>query len=121
MTNTVKQIAGYALGAVSVTVASSVLLGPPIAQDPGYHRFADHRTLLGVPNLLNVATNAPFAIVGAIGLWKLMRCNRERPIGAPPAPYVLFAAVFLVAFGSSYYHLEPDNCSLFWTRLPMAA
>jgi hypothetical protein len=38
------------LGAV-VAVSLAVLLWmEPVAQDPGYHRFADQRTLFGVPN-----------------------------------------------------------------------
>jgi hypothetical protein len=38
------------LGAV-VAVSLAVLLWmEPVAQDSGYHRFADQRTLFGVPN-----------------------------------------------------------------------
>ena len=32
---------------------------------------------------------------------------------------LLFFGTFLVAFGSSYYHLEPNNQTLVWDRLPM--
>ncbi|MEO8675839.1 MAG: hypothetical protein ABI569_09680 [Casimicrobiaceae bacterium] len=32
---------------------------------------------------------------------------------------MFFAAILLTAFGSSYYHLAPDNDRLFWDRLPM--
>jgi hypothetical protein len=32
---------------------------------------------------------------------------------------VMFAGVLLTAFGSGYYHLAPDNATLFWDRLPM--
>jgi hypothetical protein len=33
---------------------------------------------------------------------------------------IVFAGLVLTAFGSSsYYHLEPDNASLLWDRLPM--
>ena len=28
--------------------------------------------------------------------------------------------LFLTAFGSGYYHLDPDNIGLFWDRLPIA-
>jgi hypothetical protein len=97
-----------------------VLLAPPVLQDPRYHQFADQRTLLGVRNLLNVATNLPFAIIGTLGLWGLSGCGRKWRIGMQPASYLLFAAVFLVAFGSAFYHLEPSDATLFWDRLPMA-
>ena len=45
---------------------AAVLL-PAYAQPSDYHRFADTRALLGVPNFLDVATNAPFLLVGASG------------------------------------------------------
>jgi hypothetical protein len=32
---------------------------------------------------------------------------------------VLFAGIFLTGFGSSYYHLDPNDSTLFWDRLPM--
>jgi hypothetical protein len=35
-------------------------------------------------------------------------------------PYAVgFFGLFLAAFGSSYYHLAPDNARLVWDRLPM--
>src|SRR4029077_8274361 len=92
----------------------------PIPQDPAYHRFADGRALLGVPNAANVLTNAPFAIIGALGVVALMRGGGARWAGMRPACYTLFSAVFLVAFGSAAYHAAPDNGTLVWDRLPMA-
>jgi hypothetical protein len=98
---------------------------PPLPQDPTYHGFADHRTLLGVPNLLNVVSNIPFLVVGALGLGLLLRRDRIGPNGpilerAERWPLLtLFAGVFLTAFGSAYYHLAPDNDRLVWDRLPM--
>ena len=32
---------------------------------------------------------------------------------------VLFTGLFLTGFGSSYYHLNPNDSTLFWDRLPM--
>jgi hypothetical protein len=40
----------------------------PIPQSLRYHAFADHRTLLGVPNALNVLSNLPFVVIGLSGL-----------------------------------------------------
>jgi len=31
-----------------------------------------------------------------------------------------YAGVTSVAFGSSYYHLHPDNASLLWDRIPVS-
>jgi hypothetical protein len=82
---------------------------PPLHQNQDYHHFADQRTLLGIPNFWNVVSNAPFAIVGFLGLIALR--------GA--ASRILFAGVFLTAFGSAYYHWAPDDARLVWDRLPM--
>ena len=37
------------------------------------------------------------------------------------AEAVFFAGILLTAFGSSFYHLAPDNERLFWDRLDQAA
>ncbi|MFQ5961863.1 MAG: hypothetical protein ACE5MG_10750, partial [Candidatus Methylomirabilales bacterium] len=110
------------LGIAAIGVA---LFLPPIAQDTAYHNFADQRSLLGVPNLLNVISNAPFLAVGALGLIFVLR---QRPRGEGGTfmdswerwPFlVLFTGVVLTGFGSAYYHLAPTNATLFWDRLPM--
>jgi hypothetical protein len=86
--------------------------------------MADERTLVGIPNGLNVLSNLPFAIVGLMGLAATFG---RRGDGSSPFvtrgerwPYAaLFAGVALTALGSSYYHLAPDNARLVWDRLPM--
>jgi Ceramidase len=87
-----------------------VLLLPPIPQDQAYHLFADRRTLCGIPNFWNVASNIPFLAVGAAGMARA----REGP-----AAVVLFLGFFLTGIGSAYYHLVPRDGTLFWDRLPM--
>ena len=105
--------------AVAGIVVAAVL--PPIPQDPAYHRFADHRTLLGVPHALNVLSNAPFVVAGVAGL-ALLRPGRAAFVdGRERWPYaVFFAGLVLTAFGSAWYHLEPGNARLVWDRLPPA-
>lgn len=108
------------LTAIACTVA--VWLGPPIHQDLGYHQFADTRTLLAVPNALNVLSNLPFAVVGLLGLHKVWVAQAPSPLaerGQRSWFLVLFGGIFLTAFGSAYYHYAPDSRSLFWDRLPM--
>lgn len=34
--------------------------------------------------------------------------------------FVFFASLFLTGFGSGYYHLEPNNSTNVWDRLPLA-
>ena len=97
------------LGLAAASLAALLLL-PPILQDQSYHRFADERTLFGIPNFWNVVSNLPFIAVGAVGLRQFYR---------NPATLALFLGIFLTGFGSSYYHWNPNNDTLFWDRLPM--
>ncbi len=108
--------------AAAVAVIVSAFVVPPIPQDPTYHDFADQRGLWGIPNIGDVASNGPFLLVGVLGLVVLFRRaaraeNRTDPLWLSFVVY--FAGVGLVAFGSAYYHQEPNNGTLFWDRLPM--
>jgi hypothetical protein len=96
-------------GPMAISLVGLLLL-PPITQDQSYHQFADQRTILGIPNFWNVVSNLPFLAVGAAGLWRF-RDN--------PATVVFFLGVFLTGIGSSYYHWDPNDDTLFWDRLPM--
>ncbi|HJZ77769.1 MAG TPA: hypothetical protein VKE51_38840 [Vicinamibacterales bacterium] len=96
------------------------LSGPRLAQPLGYHRFADTRAFFGVPNALDVLSNAPFAIVGIASLFVVFRVHTFVNPVERWSYVVLFAGVTLTAFGSAYYHLAPDNDRLVWDRLPMA-
>jgi len=96
-----------ALTAVSL---AALLLVSPIPQDQSYHQFADQRTIFGIPNFWNVVSNLPFLAVGAVGLWRY----RD-----DAATVVFFLGVFLTGIGSSYYHWNPNDGTLFWDRLPM--
>jgi Ceramidase len=98
------------MGALTAASLCVLLLLPPISQDQSYHQFADQRTILGVPNFWNVVSNFPFVAVGATGLQRF-RYN--------PATVVLFTGILLTGFGSSYYHWNPNDGTLFWDRLPM--
>jgi hypothetical protein len=111
-----------AIGVLTLAVVATLGFVPPIPQDPSYHAFADRRAWLGVPNLLDVASNGLFLVVGALGVGSLWR-GRARFIDARERwPYLVFyAAVFFTGLGSAYYHLAPDNARLLWDRLPLAA
>ena len=96
-------------GLLAVSLGGLLLL-PPIPQDQSYHQFADQRTILAIPNFWNVVSNLPFLAVGAAGL---------RRFRDDPATVVFFLGVFLTGIGSSYYHWDPNDGTLFWDRLPM--
>jgi hypothetical protein len=114
---------GVVLGLGVAAVAGAAALRP-IPQDPGYHRLADTRPLLGIPNGLNVLSNLPFVLVGAAGLGWLARGGRPAAFADPreARPYaVFFAGLVLTGLGSAWYHLAPGNDTLLWDRLPLAA
>jgi hypothetical protein len=92
---------------------------PPVAQDPGYHSFADARTLHGMRNFWNVISNVPFFLVALYGVKAL----RARSAFVEPwermAYCILLAGTAAIGAGSTYYHLHPDDARLVWDRLPM--
>lgn len=100
------------LAALAAASAAGLWWHGPIPQDPGYHHFADQRTLLGIPNALDVLSNVP---IGAAGAWGLLQARMRA------TPWALWAAVglLLTGIGSSYYHAVPDSPRLFWDRLPL--
>ena len=93
----------------AAAAAAFVTFAPRIPQNQEYHQFADQRALLGIPNFWNVISNLPFAIVGILGLREF----------SDTASRVLFAGILLTAFGSGYYHAQPNDSTLVWDRLPM--
>lgn len=104
--------------AVAAAAIVAVLLIPPVAQNPAYHAFADHRRLLGVPNFWNVVSNLPFLLVGLYGLFAWRKAEWREPLDRWPW-LILALAACGIAFGSAYYHAWPGNRTLFWDRLPM--
>ena len=110
---------------LTVLVAVAFSLLPRIPQSQAYHCFADRRSLLGIPNFGDVASNIPFGVIGIWGLFLLLRLNSELPTmsfldSRERWPYILlFIGLFLTGFGSAYYHLSPSNARLVWDRLPM--
>jgi hypothetical protein len=111
------------IGGLAALAAAVAWLLPPIAQDPAYHRLADSRPWLGIPNALNVLSNAGFLLVGALGLAFVMGGGAGRAFREPGErwPYVVFfGGLFLTGLGSGYYHWEPGNARLAWDRLPLA-
>ena len=107
------------LALLGVPLVLLLIAVPPIAQDPAYHRLADHRTFFSIPNFLNVASNVAFLVVGIVGFAFSVRTSPQRKSRVSPAWTVFFAGTVLVAFGSAYYHWRPDDASLVWDRLPM--
>jgi hypothetical protein len=110
---------------ITAVVAAVGLMLPRIPQPQSYHMFADQRSFLGIPNFGDVVSNLPFAVVGLWGLVSLLRSNSEQNSvqfidRRERWPFlIVFGGLLLTAFGSSYYHLRPNNARLVWDRLPM--
>ena len=108
---------------IFIFIVLGFIITPPLAQPLTYHLFADTRAFLNTPNFADVWSNLPFCIVG---LWAgiKMICTRRHLLyhDAPELiAWIIFAlGVFLVGFGSAYYHLDPNNATLLWDRLPMS-
>ena len=90
----------------------------PIPQLAGYHQFADHSTWGAIPHAADVLSNALFLLPCFAGMRLVLR-HSPQEVGRKG--YMLFfASLGLTALGSGWYHLEPDNASLVWDRLPIA-
>jgi len=93
---------------------------PAIPQDPGYHLFADQRQWLGIPHTANVLSNAAFVLAGLYGLARLTARARVRfPAAIEAGLCCLALGLIFTGLGSAWYHLNPDDVTLAWDRLPM--
>jgi len=102
---------------IALAAIALAFLNDPIPQDLHYHCFADGRTLYGIPNFWNVASNLPFLVIGLSGVVFLMR--ERKHAGLDASSLMFFVGIVLTGLGSVWYHLHPDNHTLIWDRLPM--
>lgn len=112
----------WVLTAFTIAAATAAALAPRIPQPQSYHDFADQRIWLGIWNFGDVASNLVFAMSGAWGLIFLGRKSGQQRFLDPRerwAYIMVFLGLLLTSFGSTYYHLAPDNARLVWDRLPM--
>jgi hypothetical protein len=115
MTARTRLIAAFTL----LAFVAAVLL-PPMRQPLDYHDFADHRHAYGIENFLDVVSNLGFLFAGMMGLVIVFSGRTKFEFTGERWPFaVFFVGVLLTALGSGYYHLAPDNETLFWDRLPM--
>ena len=109
----------YIIAFTAIAIAAAFLL-PAMPQPLDYHDFADGRTMFGIVNFLNVVSNIGFLLAGIAGLAVVIQPRTQFESGGERLPYaIFFLGMMLTAAGSSYYHLAPDNETLFWDRLPM--
>ena len=110
---------------VTLLVIGATFSRHPVLQDPAYNHFADDRSALGVPYILDVVSNLGLLLAGGMGSVFLLRLDGRadgRPFqhGSERWLYlVLFSGVVLASLGSAYYHWAPSDGRLVWDRLPM--
>jgi hypothetical protein len=113
---------GYLVLICMLFIGGYLLLSAPLPQPLTYHNFADRRTLLGMPHMLNVWSNLPFLVVG---VWGMIWMWRNPTVGfVQPderwAYWIYFLGLALTGIGSSYYHANPNNETLVWDRMGLA-
>src|SRR5688572_29982354 len=97
------------------------LAAPALPQPANHHGFADARALWGIPHAMDVLSNLPFALGGLAGAWLLWRVPRGSISNMQRAMAELFfAGLLLIALGSTWYHLRPDDAGLAIDRYAMA-
>jgi hypothetical protein len=106
-----------------ITVGMTVILAVHgrIAQPVHYNEFADQSAAFGIHHAADVFSNTGFALVAIWG-WLTLRPRRtsDQLRAGWPGYRLFLIGLFLTAFGSSYYHLAPENARLIWDRLPIA-
>lgn len=103
--------AARAMGLFAViTFAIVMLTVPRIAQDQRYHDFAGPRPPV-------VVSNVAFLLGAIAGFVALRRVKGSGTVSA--ATYVFFLGTLATCFGSTYYHLAPNDARLVYDRLGM--
>lgn len=96
------------------------LLGPHVAQYADYHDFADQSQWWGLRHLGDVWSNVPIMAMGGWGAWR----GRQSLLGHVwPALYerqqLFFYGLMLTGLGSFFYHMAPNDQTLWLDRLGM--
>jgi hypothetical protein len=116
-----KTSATIVLMILAAAATAFTLMLPKIPQDPTYHHFADCRSFLGIPNTLDVLSNIPLVVLGAIGVgWCLRKQHGSLKTDFRVLKILAFSTIFLTGFGSSIYHWRPNDISIIWDRVPLS-
>lgn len=107
----------FCLALLTLIAIVAVFSYSAIPQKLSYHDLGDKRTILGIRNGWNVLSNLPFVVVGIFGLTLLRKATASPAILTVYG--ILFTGIFLVGWGSAYYHYTPGNGTLIFDRIPM--
>ena len=111
--------ASCVLGFVALVVTA--IAAPSFEQPQDYHAFADARAWAGVPNAANVLSNAVFVVAGVLVGATALSARARLGAASRAGVGVTAIGLLLTAAGSAYYHWRPDDATLAWDRLPLAA
>uniref|UniRef100_A0A914CPA1 Uncharacterized protein n=1 Tax=Acrobeloides nanus TaxID=290746 RepID=A0A914CPA1_9BILA len=115
--------------AMLISVLLSIFLTaafiPPFSQPQSYHDYAVRRIWYGIPYADYVLSNIGFLLTGGYGVIRLLLSSADfKKTFVNPWEFAMytyfFATIFATAFGSAYYHWNPNNSTLFWDRLPIS-
>jgi len=107
----------WVLSAVLAALLAAAFVAGPFLKSLTTEWYADGRPFLGIPNFLNVVSNAAFLAIGVAGLVLCARMPRGEP--ALAAWGVFYAGMVLTCCGSTWYHLAPSDDGIVWDRLGM--
>lgn len=106
---------------VATILLSSLLFISPMPQDPQYHLLADQRSIFGISNFWNLASNIPFLVIGFLGMKVALSDNLS---GGLPELRIVYAIYFvgttLICLGSIFYHTFPSSETMLldrWVRV----
>ena len=104
---------------ISLLAFIAMFFQAPIPQSIEYQSFVDGRTIFEIVNFYNVASNLPFLLVGLYAIVLLKDNKLDINPKIKHLYYIMSFGVIMVFFGSSYFHFEINNKTLFFDRLPM--
>lgn len=107
----------FGLLLVIALIALAIFL--PTEDRAAYFEFVDQRSLLGVPNFLDVTSNFAFLIAGLFGLGIWWQNQKSEFAQKTYFQIILALSIIWTAFGSTYFHLAPGLQTVYWDRLPM--
>ncbi|MBT4066838.1 MAG: hypothetical protein HOE76_06435 [Euryarchaeota archaeon] len=102
-------------------IAIAIAYGP-IPQPQEYHDFADDREFWSIPNTFDVMSNLVIIFPGIVGLAFVheRRGSSDIPVDETSIHITLFAGMILTFAGSVWFHLDPNDSTMFWDRLGMS-
>ena len=100
----------WLIGVMTVAFLVAALVVPAMPQPLSYHAFADCRSFLGVTNFLNVISNLPFLVAGAMGHALIWRGRVDFIDAREQLPYLVFFLGALITCCGSAWSLPSPLC-----------